>query len=326
MSKFLEVKKLKTSLYKNKQEIPIVDEIDLEIHRGEVLALVGESGCGKSMTSLSIMKLLPSSMRSNSGEIFLGETNLLQKKEQEMYRIRGNEISMIFQEPMTSLNPVQKISGQLMEGLLQHKKCSKREALEEVAKILSKVGFADPKHILTCYPHHLSGGMRQRVMIAMAILCQPKLIIADEPTTALDVTIQAQIMELLKEIAATYQTAILLITHDLGVVAEIADRVMVMYAGQIVEEAPVEELLFHPQHPYTKGLLASIPSMNKPGQRLYTMPGQVPYADKWPAGCRFASRCASKQDKCLQEAPALKPLTGVRKVRCFLADNTEQHR
>ncbi|MCE7791333.1 ABC transporter ATP-binding protein [Salipaludibacillus sp. CUR1] len=324
MSVLLDVKNLQTHFISKKQTVKAVDGIDISIKKGETVALVGESGSGKSMTSLSIMQLVPSP----GGEIVGGEVNfngrdLLKLKEKEMRKVRGNEISMIFQEPMTSLNPVLTIGEQITEVLRYHKKMSKEQARRRAVELLKLVGFSRAEEMLKDYPHRLSGGMRQRVMIAMAMSCDPKLLIADEPTTALDVTIQAQILEFMKNLTHQFETAILLITHDLGVVSEVADHVVVMYAGQVVETSDVERLFDEPKHPYTQGLLNSIPAIEGEIERLQSIKGNVPLPDEMPAGCRFAPRCPKVFDKCLTSNPELIPQEQGRKVRCYLYEEGE---
>lgn len=319
MTALLELKNLKTYFKRNKAIIPAVDGVDLTINKGETVALVGESGSGKSITSLSIMRLIPSP----PGEIVDGQINfagkdLVKLSEDEMCKIRGNDISMIFQEPMTSLNPVLTVGEQIAEVLTYHQNLSKLAAKKKAIEMLELVGFSRAKEIVNDYPHRLSGGMRQRVMIAMAMSCNPKLLIADEPTTALDVTIQAQILDLMKELSNKFDTSILIITHDLGVVSEVADRVIVMYAGQVVEEAIVEDLFDEPLHPYTSGLMGSIPSIDEDHNRLVSIEGNVPSPENLPQGCRFAPRCLHAFDRCHTELPQLLRTEGGRSVRCFL--------
>ena len=321
MENLLEIKNLKTYLYSNKNEIRAVDGIDLIIKQGETVALVGESGCGKSMTSLSIMGLIPKpNGKIIEGEIILEDTNLISKSEKEMTKIRGNEIAMIFQDPMTSLNPVLTIGNQLISVIIHHLNLSKNEAKIRAIEMLEMVGFSEPEAILKNYPHRLSGGMRQRVMIAMAMSCNPKLLIADEPTTALDVTIQAQVLELMKELSQRFSTSILLITHDLGVVSELADKVVVMYAGQIVEVAEIEDLFEKPLHPYTQGLIESVPKISGDIEKLYSIPGNVPAPGTIPKGCKFAPRCKFAFDKCKEVIPSINEVEDGRQVRCFLYD------
>ncbi|MDV2684268.1 ABC transporter ATP-binding protein [Alkalihalophilus lindianensis] len=323
MSKMLEVKNLKTGFRKEEHIQMIISGIDFEIHEGEIVGLVGESGSGKSVTSLSIMRLL----HDTPGEIMSGEViykgvDLLAQSESKMRKYRGKELAMIFQEPMTSLNPVLKIGKQLMEIITLHMKMSKREAKAHGIKMLELVGIPRAKDIMEEYPHQLSGGMRQRVMIAMQISCNPSLLIADEPTTALDVTIQAQILNLLKEIQEKTQMGILLITHDLGVVAEVCDRVIVMYAGRIVEEATTEELFENPRHPYTQGLIASIPKIGSNQKKLNSIRGTVPNPSDMPNGCKFAPRCSKVMEVCLEKEPDLLSM-GRRASRCWLETEIE---
>jgi oligopeptide/dipeptide ABC transporter ATP-binding protein len=300
--------------------VKAVDGVDFEIPRGGRLALVGESGCGKSVTSLSIMRLIDSPPGEIvSGEIMFDGRDLLQLSRQEMHKVRGGEIAMIFQEPMTSLNPVLTIQDQLTEAILLHNKVTKSEAVGIALDALREVGINSPERRLKGYPHELSGGMRQRVMIAMALACRPKLLIADEPTTALDVTIQRQILDLIKEIQVRTGTALLLITHDLGVVAETVEHVAVMYAGRIVETGSVEEVLLHPRHPYTRGLLQSIPSRGTKGKPLAVIKGVVPNPLRMPPGCKFQPRCPYAFDRCVEE-PELIEIRDGRATRCWLQD------
>ncbi|MFP3418513.1 ABC transporter ATP-binding protein [Bacillus sp. SIMBA_154] len=325
MSVLLEVQNLKTYFFRKKEPIPAVDGVDFSINRGETVALVGESGSGKSITSLSIMGLINGTGgKIMDGSIKLDGKDLVTYGEKELCSIRGNDVSMIFQEPMTSLNPVLTIGEQITEILIYHKKISKKEATRKAIDLLKLVGFSCPEQIIKDYPHRLSGGMRQRVMIAIALSCDPKLLIADEPTTALDVTIQAQVLTLMKDLCATFGTSILLITHDLGVVSEVADRVIVMYCGQVVEKGTVEELFDEPLHPYTEGLLESIPVIDGEIQPLTAIKGNVPAPDQLPAGCRFAPRCSKVKDRCMGELPKLKTLENGRSVRCFLYEEASQ--
>ncbi|WP_078548102.1 ABC transporter ATP-binding protein [Litchfieldia alkalitelluris] len=318
MSTLLEIKNLKTHFFKKKTVIPAVDGVDIKINKGETVALVGESGSGKSITSLSIMGLVPSPAgKIVDGEILLEGKNLVTLSEAQLCKVRGNEISMIFQEPMTSLNPVLTIGEQITEVLTYHQKMSKNEATKKAIELLELVGFSRAAELIGEFPHRLSGGMRQRVMIAIAMSCNPKLLIADEPTTALDVTIQAQILDLMKEVSKKFDTSILLITHDLGVVSEIAERVVVMYGGQVVEEAAVDALFEEPLHPYTEGLMNSVPSIDGEISRLQSIEGNVPSPENMPKGCRFAPRCSKAFDRCFAEQPQLKVTKG-RAVRCFL--------
>lgn len=321
----LQVRSLQTSFFTDDGVIPAVDNIDFSVHEGEVLGIVGESGCGKSVTSLSIMGLVPSPPgKITGGEILFGDKDLTKLSDKEMRKVRGNDVAMIFQEPMTSLNPLFTIGNQLKEAILIHKKgWSKKQANTRAIEMLTLVGLPRADELMKEYPHQLSGGMRQRVMIAMALVCDPKVLIADEPTTALDVTIQAQILALMKDLNERLNTAVLLITHDLGVVAETCERVVVMYAGQIVEEGPVQTIFKDPQHPYTKGLLQSVPDMRYKKQRLYSIPGNVPKPGTINTGCRFAARCEFAFEKCLTHNPELYQTASVHKTRCFLYEDQE---
>ena len=314
----LEVKNLKTEFQLKKGIVTAVNDVSFAIDKGEILAIVGESGSGKSVTSLSIMGLLQEPGRVTGGEILYNGEDLLQKSKKEMQAIRGDKISMIFQEPMTSLNPVYKIKDQIMESIMTHMDISKKEAYQRAVEMLNIVGIPSPGDRADDYPHQMSGGMRQRVMIAMALSCNPELLIADEPTTALDVTIQAQILELLYKMREKFNMAVLLITHDLGVVAEAADRVVVMYCGKVVEQAEVKALFKKPMHPYTLGLLKSIPRLDEDGdERLYMIRGMVPNPLHMPKGCPFSDRCDKCMERCTQLMPALTEHDG-HKVRCFL--------
>ena len=307
-SPLLEIEDLSTFFHTEENIVKAVRNVNLTIHKGETLALVGESGCGKSVTALSVMRLIPTPPgRFESGRILFKGQDLLQASEAEIQNIRGNEISMIFQEPMTSLNPIFTIGDQIMETIRLHQDKTESQARELVLQILRQVAIPSPESRIDQYPHELSGGMKQRVMIAMAIVCRPALLIADEPTTALDVTIQAQILDLLDQLRKETQMAILLITHNLGIVAQYADRVAVMYSGKVVESAPVEELFFSPAHPYTCGLLNSVPK-DSPSTKLETIPGSVPHPAYLPEGCAFHPRCAEKLDKCLKMIPPLESL------------------
>ncbi|MEF3306182.1 ABC transporter ATP-binding protein [Paenibacillus sp. GYB003] len=315
----LEVKTLKTSFKTKNRETTVVDGIDFEIGPNEVVALVGESGCGKSMTSLSIMQLLPRSAEVSGGEIRFRGRNLLQLNKREMSQIRGRRISMIFQEPMTSLNPVLTIGMQMTEAIVRHLNVDKTKANGIADEWLRRVGFPEPTRTRKQFPHQLSGGMRQRVMLAMAMACKPDLLIADEPTTALDVTIQAQVLDLMRDLLKETGMSVLFITHDLGVVAEMANRVIVMYAGQIVETADVRSLFTSPMHPYTKGLLNSTPRMNGAIEKLVPIPGSVPPAGTIMPGCRFADRCPVATAECRQQPPELREVRPGHSVRCILA-------
>lgn len=305
--RLLEVNNLKTSFRdKDGHYVPAVDGVSFHVNKGETLGIVGESGCGKSVTMLSVMRLInipPGKIEAE--DILLEGQSLLRMTEKQMQNVRGNEISMIFQEPMTSLNPVFTVGDQIAETLELHQGLSKDHALEKAVEMLCKVGIPSPERRVKDYPHQLSGGMRQRVMIAMALACNPKLLIADEPTTALDVTIQAQILDLIRDLREEMNMSIVLITHDLGVVAETADRIVVMYAGKIVEEATTVELFENPKHPYTEGLLSSIPRLDARSERLYVIKGIVPHPMHMPAGCRFNPRCPYATEKCREQAPEL---------------------
>jgi oligopeptide/dipeptide ABC transporter ATP-binding protein len=296
----LEVKNLKTYFATARGEVRSVDDVSFTLQSGETLCVVGESGCGKSVTALSIMRLVASPGYIAGGEILFEGRDLLKLSEDEMRKLRGDDIAMIFQDPMTSLNPVYTVGEQIAEAIRLHRGVSKKEAWNQAIEGMRDVAIPSPESRAKNYPHEMSGGMRQRVMIAMALACDPKLLIADEPTTALDVTIQAQILQELAELQAKRQLGLLLITHDLGVVAETADRVAVMYAGKIVEEAPVRELFARPRHPYTEGLLRAVPQLGAKGQqsRLRTIEGVVPNPLQLPPGCRFAPRCQHAQEKC----------------------------
>ncbi|MBS4213510.1 ABC transporter ATP-binding protein [Neobacillus rhizophilus] len=316
----LRINDLKVSFQSGKKLLPAVDGISFELKEGEILGIVGESGSGKSVTSLATMGLIPSPPgKIEKGEIIFNGTDLTNLTEKEWRKIRGNQISMIFQEPMTSLNPLFTIGNQLTEAIRLHTDLSKAETRVRSIELLKLVGIPRAEGILKEHPHQLSGGMRQRVMIAMAMACNPRVLIADEPTTALDVTIQAQILALMKDLNEKTKTSIILITHDLGVVAEICERVVVMYAGQIVEQGDVRRILKDPQHPYTKGLLKSVPDLRGKKERLYSIPGTVPVPGTVHNGCRFAARCAEAFDQCHTDSPQLfKSEKDGHEVRCFL--------
>ncbi len=316
----LDVQGLRTTFFTDDGEVPAVDDVDFHVNEGEILGIVGESGCGKSVTSLSIMGLVPSPPgKIVGGKIMFHGEDLAKATERRMRQLRGNEIAMIFQEPMTSLNPVFTIGDQLIEAIRLHNKLNKKQAAKRAVEIMQLVGLPRAEELLNDYPHQLSGGMRQRVMIAMAMACDPKVLIADEPTTALDVTIQAQILNLMKKLNKELDTSIILITHDLGVVAEVCDRIAVMYSGKIVEEGDVQTIFKEPKHPYTKGLIQSVPDMRAKQERLYSIPGNVPKPGSIKNGCRFAARCEYVMDRCLKESPELYGLDGHR-TRCFLHD------
>ena len=314
----LHIQGLRTHFFTNDGVVRAVDGIDLSVREGETLGLVGESGCGKSITALTVMRLLSRPGRPVAGRIMFNGRNLLELSEEEMEDVRGNDIAMIFQEPMTSLNPVFRVGDQIGEALQRHLGVSRDEADDRVVELFGTVGIPSPARRVREFPHQLSGGMRQRVMIAMALACKPRLLIADEPTTALDVTIQAQILELIKELKRTQNMAVIMITHDLGVIAEVAQNVAVMYAGKIVERAPVEDLFATPQHPYTQGLLGSIPSPDKLGRRLDVISGVVPHPLNLPPGCTFAPRCPHRMDVCDTAFPALDPTGPNHDVACYL--------
>ncbi|MDA8220792.1 ABC transporter ATP-binding protein [Desulfosporosinus sp.] len=320
----LEVKNLRTEFKLKRGTVRAVDDVSFTIDKGEILAIVGESGSGKSVTSLSLMGLIQKPGGVAGGEILFKSQDLTKLSQKELQEIRGNKISMIFQEPMTSLNPVWRIKDQIMENIMTHMKMSKKEALARTVEMLDTVGIPSPAERANDYPHQMSGGMRQRVMTAMALSCEPDLLIADEPTTALDVTIQAQILELLYQMREKFNMAVLLITHDLGVVYEAADRVIVMYCGKIVEEADVKTLFEQPQHPYTVGLLQSIPQIDhESDEHLFMIKGMVPNPLHMPSGCSFSDRCDRCMERCTKEMPELQEING-HKVRCFLYDKAEE--
>jgi oligopeptide/dipeptide ABC transporter ATP-binding protein len=318
----LEVKGLKTHFDTRDGVVKAVDEVSLTVGRGEVLGLVGESGCGKSVTSLSVMGLIGHPGKVVAGEIMFDGTDVTTLSQDELRALRGEHISMIFQQPGSALNPVQRAGVQIREVFKLHRDWDKETEQERVTEMLTRVGIPDPESRARAYPHELSGGMAQRVMIAMALACEPELLIADEPTTALDVTIQAQILDLIRDLKSSSNTAVLLITHDLGVVAEMADRVAVMYAGEIVEETEVETLFANPLHPYTRGLIGSIPVLGALTDMLDSIPGVVPSLIDLPVGCRFASRCKARVENeleiCTEVKPQLQEADPGHKVRCWL--------
>ncbi|AUS10345.1 peptide ABC transporter ATP-binding protein [Laceyella sacchari] len=320
MSKILEVKDLHVSFKTYKGEVKAVRGVDFHLNKGETIAIVGESGCGKSVTSQTIMRLIPNPPGViKQGEIIFEGTDLTKASEKQMEKIRGSEISMIFQDPMTSLNPTLTIGTQIMEGLIKHQKLDKKTAREKAIEMLRLVGIPSPESRLDQYPHQFSGGMRQRAMIAIALACQPKVLIADEPTTALDVTIQAQIIDLMKALQEKTGTSIILITHDLGVVADIADRVVVMYAGKVVESGKLEEIFYQPKHPYTWGLLGSMPRLDlSRDQELLPIMGTPPNLLDPPKGCPFAARCQHAMSVCTQEMPELDEVSSTHQVACWL--------
>ncbi|MEI4769084.1 ABC transporter ATP-binding protein [Psychrobacillus sp. FJAT-51614] len=322
----LKVNNLQTHFTSDSGVVKAVDGVSFKVAKGETLGIVGESGSGKSVTSLSIMGLLKdTSGKIAGGEIFYEGKDLTKANENQMRKIRGNDIAMIFQEPMTSLNPVYKIGRQLEEAIILHLKFSKKQARKRAIEMLTAVGISRPEKIVHEYPHQLSGGMRQRVMISMAMACGPKVLIADEPTTALDVTIQAQILDLMRNLTKLSNTAILLITHDLGVVAEMCDRVVVMYAGRAVEESDVHSIFKNPKHPYTQGLLESIPKIGVRVERLQSIPGNVPIPSNMPEGCKFAPRCKFAMDICWEEEPEFKEVSFQHFSKCWLNEEVSQN-
>jgi peptide/nickel transport system ATP-binding protein len=314
----LEVKNLSTHFQTDTGEVKAVNDVSFSVERGRTVCIVGESGCGKSVTSLSIMRLVDAPGKIVSGEILFDGNNLLQLSEGDMCDLRGNKLSMIFQEPMTALNPVLTIGQQMVEPLMRHKMMSRRQALGKSIELIQKVGIPRPEKIAESYPHELSGGMLQRIMIATSLSCNPELLIADEPTTALDVTIQAQILDLLRALKEDLHMSMLFITHDLGVVAEIADEVVVMYAGKVIEKAPVLDLFAHPQHPYTQGLLKCKPRIGEKRKRLYTIPGQVPDLAGLHDCCYFHDRCTKCRDICRNQSPHLTASGDGHETACWL--------
>jgi len=324
----LEVKNLKTYFFTEDGVVKAVDGVDFYVKSGEVLGLVGESGCGKSVTSLSVMRLIGIPGKVVEGEIYFEGRSLLQLPEAEMVKMRGNRMSMIFQQPQSSLNPVFKIGDQVAEVMQIHQKMNKEQSWEKAVELLRLVGIADPEKKAHSFPHEISGGQAQRVMIAMALALNPQLLIADEPTTALDVTIQAQILDLMRDLRTRMNTAVILITHDLGVIAEMADRVAVMYAGRIVEETDVKTLFAQPLHPYTRGLMDSIPVLGTVKEELAVIPGSVPNLINLPPGCRFAPRCLPRVENgleiCINNEPDLLPAIGSHTVRCWLFHDNEE--
>ncbi len=317
----LEVKSLSTSFFTEEGEVGSVQDVSFKIFPGETLALVGESGCGKSVTALSIMQLLEYPGEILNGSIHFNGHDLTQASEQDLQATRGNKIAMIFQEPMTSLNPVLKIGDQIGESLFTHKGFSTEQSRNESLRLLDRVGIPSPEKRIDQYPHELSGGMKQRVMIAMALACGPHLLIADEPTTALDVTIQAQILDLLKDLQEETGMAILLITHNLGIVAQFSHNVVVMYASKIVEHASVKTLFKNPQHPYTKSLLNALPQPGKHATRLASIDGMVPSPLLYPTGCHFAPRCSERLDHCIEKKPTLLETEPSHKTACWVYEN-----
>jgi len=325
MDNLLEVRDLRTYFYTDDGVVKAVDGVEFEVKAGETIGIVGESGCGKSITAMSILRLIQSPPgKIVSGEILFEGEDLTKVSEKRIREIRGNSISMIFQEPMTSLNPVFTAGYQIEEILKLHQNLDEKEAREKAIEMIRMVGIPNPERIADEYPHQLSGGMRQRIMIAMALACRPKMLIADEPTTALDVTIQAQILDLMNELKEKLNTSIMLITHDLGVVAEMADHVIVMYSGKVVEDAPTIELFENPKHPYTIGLMSSIPSLAKEGQRLETIPGVVPNPLYLPKGCYFHPRCKYATKKCREIQPELVEIAPGHKSACLRAQEVSR--
>ena len=322
----LEVSNLRTYFTTDAGLAKSVDGVSFSIEKGEVLGIVGESGCGKSVTSLSIMQLIPRppGRIMEGSSIKLRGEELVGASEKRLREIRGNDVAMIFQEPMTSLNPVFKIGEQIAEALRLHKKLSRKDARDGAIEALRLVGIPDPEVRVDNYPHQLSGGQRQRVMIAIALSCEPDLLIADEPTTALDVTIQAQILDLLAELRERLGMAIILITHDLGVVAQVCDRVVVMYAGEVVEEGSAGDIFSNPRHPYTEGLMRAVPQLGRPDERLAVIPGMVPSPTQWPAGCRFSTRCPYAWDLTREEHPELFDVSPSHRSRCWLEKYPER--
>ena len=323
MEELLVVKNLSTHFFTDKGVVKAVDGISFEVKKGQTLGIVGESGCGKSITAMSILNLIERPGRIVEGSITFNGTELVGMGDKDIRRIRGNDISMIFQEPMTSLNPVFRIGDQISEALILHQNMSKEEAHKKSVEMLALVGIPRAEKVVRDYPHQLSGGMRRRAMIAMALACNPNLLIADEPTTALDVTIQAQILSLMNELKEKTNTAIMLITHDLGVVAQMSDHVLVMYSGKVVESAPVKELYENPKHPYTDGLLKSIPGLDEEKERLHSIEGVVPNPYELPEGCYFAPRCDKAMDICKKKRPGITELGGNHIVSCFLYGHKE---
>lgn len=320
MDHLLEVNHLKTSFLTANGYLPAIDDVSFHVDKGETLGIVGESGCGKSVTSLSVMQLLSANGKIQEGTIAFNGRNLVGLSDGQMRKIRGKDIAMIFQEPMSSLNPVHKIGKQIAESLKIHTNLSLGDGKRRAIELLNLVGIPRAEQIVDEYPHRLSGGMRQRVMIAIAMACDPQLLIADEPTTALDVTIQAQILDLMRRLKQERQMGIMLITHDLGVVAEMCDRVVVMYAGKVVEQGAVRDIFRNPSHPYTIGLLNSIPKLKERQERLDSIPGTVPSIELMPAGCRFAARCPHATTRCVTAEPGLLPVSETHQVRCFLRE------
>ena len=325
METLLDVNNLVTSFRTADGKLPAVRGVSFSVNKGETLCIVGESGCGKSITTLSVMGLLPDNGEITEGSINFQGEELTNKKEEQLRKYRGNDISMIFQEPMTALNPVFTVGYQIMEPLNLHTNLGKKEKKSRAIELLSQVGLSDPEKVLKKYPHELSGGMRQRVMIAISLACNPSLLIADEPTTALDVTIQAQILDLIDDLKEDLGMGVVMVTHDMGVVAEVADRVMVMYAGHVVETGTVEEIFESPQHPYTKGLLASVPNVDEEDHNLEAIPGSLPNLNEKISGCRFHPRCPFAMDKCKVDDPPHFQMSDKHQSKCWLHEEVDSH-
>ena len=323
-SAVLNIQNLKSHFFTAKGEIPAVDGVSIQVPAGKIIGIVGESGCGKSMTAMSVMGLLRHPGKVVDGTILLADRDITHLKPKELAKVRGNEISMIFQEPMTSLNPVYPVGRQVQEAILLHQNVGKEEAKRRVIEMFREVGIPEPEKRYRSYPHQLSGGLRQRVMIGMAMVCKPKVLIADEPTTALDVTIEAQILRLMKRLCEEQGTSIILITHNMGVVAEICDYVYVMYAGKVMEQAETFDLFEHTRHPYTQGLLKSIPRLDEKADRLYTIEGVVPNLLHLPKGCNFCTRCEQAKERCYQEKPCLYETGSGHGTRCFQYESEVQ--
>ena len=322
----LEIKGLQTCFYQEDKVYYAVDDVSFGIRRGEILGIVGDSGCGKSVTALSVLRLISGKGKIKKGAIEFDGCDLTQIREEEMRKMRGRKIAMIFQDPMISLSPVYTVGAQIQEAILAHNKIPSKEAWRKAVEMLEKVGIPSPESRAKEYPHQMSGGMRQRVMIAMALSMDPKLLIADEPTTALDVTIQAQILDLIMQIRKERQMSVMLITHDLGVIAETADRVVVMYAGKVVESADVRTLFKNPSHPYTLGLMNALPRLDRECERLYTIKGTVPSPADLPQGCRYAGRCPLCEERCLKEQPELVKVGEDHEAACFFSKKTAELR
>ncbi|HJC40533.1 MAG TPA: ABC transporter ATP-binding protein [Candidatus Intestinimonas pullistercoris] len=323
VSELLEIKHLNVVFSNGGRSVEAISDLSLSLGRRETLGIVGESGSGKSVTSLATMRLLPKATAHVKGQILFEGRDLLQLPEREMQQIRGNKIAMIFQEPMTSLNPIHPVGKQIAESVLLHSKATKKEAMARALQLLELCGIPDPEQRMKEYPHQLSGGMRQRVMIAIALACDPELLIADEPTTALDVTIQAQILQLMKDLKKDRDMSIIMITHDLGIVYDFCDRVVVVYTGEVVESAPVKALFQEPLHPYTEGLIGALPRLGRPTERLEAIEGMVPDAGEMPQGCHFHPRCKYATDRCRREHPPLTTLPDGRQVRCFRGEDRD---